>query len=185
MDRRWLLGLVPLVIGTCGAGTPEPAPPPPPPLSAHVHVTRLHLQKSTHALTLFDEDAVVAVFQASLGPGGAGVKVREGDNVTPVGRYHVVSHAPSRYRVFLRLDYPNAEDRKRFAALQASGQLPASARIGSDIGIHGTPQDREFDEQRASFRGVDWTAGCIGVQDDEIDRIAAWVRNGTPIDIED
>ena len=64
-------------------------------------------------------------------------------------------------------------------------QLAASARIGGDIGIHGTPQSHEYDDERASFRGVDWTAGCIGVQDDEIDQIAAWVRDGTVIDIED
>jgi murein L,D-transpeptidase YafK len=149
------------------------------------HVTRVHLSKSTHELTLLDGDVVVASYQASLGPGGAGWKRQEGDNVTPVGRYHVLSHQPSKYRVFLRLDYPNAEDRARFAALKTSGDLPRGAHIGGDIGIHGTPQSHEYDRERASFRGVDWTAGCIGVQDDEIDQISAWVRDGTVIDIDD
>ena len=148
-------------------------------------VTRMQLTKSTHALTLYDGDAVVASFVASIGPGGLGFKRREGDNVTLNGHYHVVSHQPSRYRIFLRLDYPNAEDRARFALLKASGEIPSAARIGSDIGIHGTPQGHAFDAERASFRGADWTLGCIGVQDEEIDRIAAWVRDGTLIDIED
>jgi len=149
------------------------------------HVTRMHLTKSTHTLTLYDGDQVVAEFLASLGPGGPGFKRREGDNVTPVGKYHVLSHQPSQYRIFLRLDYPNADDRARFAALKASGELRPNARIGSDIGIHGTPQSHEYDAERGSFRGVDWTAGCIAVQDDEIDRIAAWVPDGTVIEIED
>jgi murein L,D-transpeptidase YafK len=153
--------------------------------TAGPHVTRMHLTKSTHTLTLFDGERLVATFQASIGPGGSGFKRREGDNVTPVGKYHVIGHQPSQYRVFLRLDYPNADDRARFAALKASGELPANARIGSDIGIHGTPQSHVYDGERSSFRGVDWTAGCVAVQDDEIDRIAAWVPDGTVIEIED
>jgi len=153
--------------------------------SGAAHVTRMHLAKGTHTLTLFDGDKVVAVFQASIGPGGPGFKRREGDNVTPVGKYHVIGHQPSQYRIFLRLDYPNADDRARFAALKANGELPPNARIGSDIGIHGTPQAHEYDAERASFRGADWTAGCIAVQDDEIDRIAAWVPDGTVIEIDD
>ena len=153
--------------------------------SAAPHVTRLHLTKSTHELTLYEGDRAVVSFQASLGPGGPGWKQREGDDVTPVGRYHVIGHQPSQYRVFLRLDYPNADDRARFRARKASGELPADATIGGDIGIHGTPQGHKWDGVRARLRGEDWTAGCIAVQDDEIDRIAAWVRDGTVIDIED
>jgi murein L,D-transpeptidase YafK len=148
-------------------------------------VTRMHLTKATHTLTLFDHEDVVATFQASIGPGGPGFKRQEGDNVTPVGRYHVIGHQASQYRIFLRLDYPNASDRARFDSLKASGELPPGARIGSDIGIHGTPQAHEYDAERSSFRGVDWTAGCVAVQDDEIDRIAAWVADGTVIEIED
>jgi murein L,D-transpeptidase YafK len=153
--------------------------------AATPHVTRMHLSKTNHLLTLFDGDTLVASFQASIGPGGLGFKKREGDNVTPVGRYHVLSHQASRYRIFLRLDYPNAGDQARFAALKASGELPKDARIGGDIGIHGTPQGHQYDDERASFRGVDWTAGCIAVQDDEIDRIAASVSDRTVIEIED
>jgi murein L,D-transpeptidase YafK len=153
--------------------------------SAAPHVTRLHLSKSTHMLTLLDGDTLVASFQASIGPGGPGFKKQEGDNVTPVGRYHVVAHQASRFRIFLRLDYPNADDQARFLAMKANGELPKDARIGGDIGIHGTPQEHKYDDERASFRGVDWTAGCVAVQDDEIDRIAAWVPDGTIIEIED
>ena len=49
---------------------------------------------------------------------------------TPVGRYHITMHQPSQYKIFLRLDYPTAEDFKRFNALKAAGSLPANARIG-------------------------------------------------------
>ncbi len=170
-----LLALLGLALASPATAEAPPTP----------HVTRMHLSKGLHDLTLYDGDRVVASFVASLGPGGAGFKLREGDDVTPVGHYRVVSHQRSRFRIFLRLDYPNAEDRARFAAKKASGELPRDATIGGDIGIHGTPQEKRWDAVRASLRGQDWTAGCIGVQDDEIDRIAAWVRDGTVIDIDD
>jgi murein L,D-transpeptidase YafK len=149
------------------------------------HVTRMHLSKSTHELSLFEGERLVASFVASIGPGGSGPKRQEGDNVTPTGRYHVLSHQPSKYRVFLRLDYPNADDVARFARAKAQGDLAKEAHIGGDIGIHGTPQGHEYDEMRPTFRGADWTAGCIGVTDEEIDEISAWVANGTVIEIED
>jgi len=152
---------------------------------APTRVTRMKLAKSTHTLTLYDGERVVTSFTASIGPGGAGFKQREGDDVTPVGEYRVIGHQPSKYRIFLPLDYPNAEDRARFAARKARGELPVDAHIGGDIGIHGTPQGHQYDAVRPTLRGEDWTAGCIAVQDDEIDRIAAWVRDGTVIDIED
>jgi murein L,D-transpeptidase YafK len=178
MPCRALRGLVGALVVLVTLGAPAAGQPSSP------HVSRIHLSKSTHLLTLYDGDLLVASFVASIGPGGAGFKNREGDNVTPVGRYHVIGHQPSKYRIFLRLDYPNAEDRQRFAERKATGELAKDARIGGDIGIHGTPQGHEYDEERAKFRGVDWTAGCIAVQDDEIDRIAAWVSDGTVIDIE-
>ncbi len=149
------------------------------------HVSLLRLSKSTHQLRLYDGDAVVATYHASIGPGGLGVKKQEGDDVTPVGRYHIVSRKDSQYRIFLRLDYPNADDRARFAALKAAGELPADAHIGGDIGIHGTPQAHKYDAIRATFPLVDWTAGCIAVTDDEIDHIAALVADGTEIEIQD
>jgi murein L,D-transpeptidase YafK len=106
----------------------------------------------------------------------------EGDKVTPVGRYRIVSKGPSRYHVFLGLDYPNAADRARFARAKAEGLLPANARIGGDVGIHGAPPQLEW---KAVHKTVDWTLGCIAVDDDEIETIARATAIGTPVDIED
>jgi murein L,D-transpeptidase YafK len=148
-------------------------------------VTRVHIAKSDHTLTLYDGERAVAVYRVAIGPGGLGPKHREGDQVTPVGHYRVVSHSPSKYRIFLRLDYPNADDRARFAALKQAGALQKDATIGGDIGIHGTPQRHVFDLWRPLHKLTDWTAGCIAVDDDEIDQISARVKDGTPVDIDD
>lgn len=147
-------------------------------------VTRVVIKKGDHSLSLLSGDKLVKSYGVALGPGGAGPKLREGDKVTPVGRYHVTAHQPSQYKVFLRLDYPNAEDHKRFAALKRSGQLPADATIGGDIGIHGPPV-RLAGPVKASLKAFDWTLGCIALDEDEIDEVSRLVKDGTVVDIED
>jgi murein L,D-transpeptidase YafK len=151
-------------------------------------VTRVVIKKQEHVMQLVsgagDREAVVASYKVALGPGGSGPKRREGDQITPVGRYHVTMHQPSQYRVFLRLDYPNAEDYARFDVLKKSGALPPDARIGSDIGIHGPPVMYPK-ELMPALKARDWTLGCIALDDDEIAEVARLVRDGTPVDIED
>lgn len=145
-------------------------------------VARLVVRKGAHTLTLYDGPRALGVYRVAIGPGGAGPKLREGDKVTPTGRYHVISRNPSRYRVFLRLDYPNAADRARFAERKRTGALGSSATIGGSIGIHGAPPERLA---KPLHKTVDWTAGCVALDDDEIVALSARVPDGTPVDIED
>lgn len=146
------------------------------------HATRVLIKKNAHELVVYRGDAVVKTYRVAIGPGGAGFKKREGDQVTPVGHYHVIMHQPSQFHLFLRLDYPNADDRTRFAKLVASGDLPKDARIGGDIGIHGSPPQLAW---KPIHKSVDWTLGCIAVDDAEIDEIGSLVADGTPVDVED
>jgi murein L,D-transpeptidase YafK len=150
-----------------------PAVPPPP-----KRATRVLVKKSAHSMTLLGrDDEVLGTYQVSIGPGGSGFKRREGDMVTPVGRYHITMHQPSRFKIFLRLDYPNAQDWERFKELKRKGALPDKATIGGDIGIHGgTPP---------TLKTQDWTLGCVAVDDEEIVEIARAVPDGVVVDIED
>jgi murein L,D-transpeptidase YafK len=157
----------------CTVAGAAPAPP---------HVTRVHIAKKAHKLELFDGERVVKSYSVALGPGGAGPKTREGDKITPTGHYVLAAARPSvKFRTFIAVSYPNEEDKKRFASLQASGAIPKDATIGGDIGIHGigsTPL--------APFHKLtDWTRGCIAVDNAEIDEIASLVPGGTPVDIDD
>ncbi|MGH7282969.1 MAG: L,D-transpeptidase family protein, partial [Polyangiaceae bacterium] len=77
--------------------------------------TRIVIAKTAHTMDIFDGEKPLAHFSVAIGPGGPGVKHRQGDDVTPVGRYHVVSRSPSQFHIFMRLDYPNQDDRARFA----------------------------------------------------------------------
>ncbi len=67
-----------------------------------------------------------------LGASGTlGPKLREGDRQVPEGLYLVESLNPnSRYHLALRVNYPNAHDRRR-------GQQDGRTTLGSDIMIHG------------------------------------------------
>jgi murein L,D-transpeptidase YafK len=151
-------------------------------------VTRILIKKKEHTIQLLSgptgSEEMVVSYKVAIGPGGSGPKRREGDRVTPVGRYHVTMHQPSQFKIFLRLDYPNAEDHRRFAALKRSGELPPEAKIGSDIGIHGPPVSLEAD-LKSGLKDFDWTLGCIALNDDEISEVARLVRDGTIVDIED
>jgi murein L,D-transpeptidase YafK len=144
-----------------------------PPSNAAPSVTRIHVKKSTHTLELFADKTLVKTYAVALGPGGSGPKLREGDKVTPVGRYFVGHAIPSQFHLFMWVSYPNADDKKRFETLKSEGKLPKDARIGGDIGIHG-----------GGGRG-DWTLGCIALENDEIVELSRLVKDGAIVDLED
>ena len=102
-----------------------------------------------------------------------GHKEYEGDGKTPEGIYYITHRNPnSTYHLSLGISYPNDEDRAHAATL---GKQP-----GGDIMIHGGPPRKANGKPRKVSR-PDWTAGCIAVTDDEIERIYAMVKPGTPI----
>lgn len=92
--------------------------------------------KAEKRLELYARDGeggwkLVKAFPVLAASGVAGPKLREGDSQVPEGIYRVSYLNPnSRYRVSLRLDYPNAEDVKRAAKDKRSN-------LGGDIMIHG------------------------------------------------
>ncbi len=93
----------------------------------------------------------------------------EGDGRTPEGRYVIDwRNARSRFHLSLHISYPDARDHQRAAALGVSP--------GGDIFIHGTPWWHWL-------LGRDWTAGCIAVSNDDIERIWSLVPDGTLIEI--
>jgi murein L,D-transpeptidase YafK len=152
-------------------------------LPAAKPITKLLISKSAHSLEALAADgSIVASYRVAIGPGGAGYKQQEGDLVTPVGSYHIVLHAQTRWHEFMLIDYPNAADRVRFAELKRSGLLPREATIGGNVGIHGSPTQLE---SKATHKQYDWTLGCVALDDDEIKDLAGKVRDGTAVEIVD
>ena len=116
-----------------------------------------------------------AVFGRSLEPG---TKLWEGDRRTPEGVYTIVEKHPSRrWGWFLTLNYPNEIDRRRYEELRDGGEVPSEAGhpvgVGGRIGIHGT------DEPRLNRDSVNWTTGCISVDDKDIEELKKLLPDGT------
>jgi hypothetical protein len=133
------------------------------------------VDKLRRQMLLLKGDDEIATYRVDLGAGGIESKTRAGDASTPEGRYHITEmRAPGQTHYYraLMLDYPNADDRARFQALQRTGQMPRNGRIGSNIEIHGE-----------GGRSQDWTQGCVALSNDEMDELVSLVGVGTPVTI--
>jgi L,D-transpeptidase catalytic domain len=125
---------------------------------------RGHLYKEYHA-----------VFGRNLDPG---TKLWSGDRRTPEGAYTIIAkRLNSRWRYFLKLDYPNSVDRARYEQLVSQGEVPRfrgrAISEGDGIGIHGT------DEPILNTGNVNWTTGCISVDNGAIDELETLLPVGT------
>ena len=134
------------------------------------------VKKSARQLQLLKDGKVLKEYRISLSENARGHKIQEGDKRTPVGDYILDWRNPnSKYHKALHVSYPNARD-QQFA--QALGVAP-----GGMIMVHGLPNEVTSPVVRADYRTMDWTNGCIAVQNEEIDEIWRLVRDGTPIRI--
>jgi L,D-peptidoglycan transpeptidase YkuD (ErfK/YbiS/YcfS/YnhG family) len=133
------------------------------------------VDKLRRRVTIYRAGQSVVRFPAELGANGLRRKEHAGDRATPEGMYTVVQikEAPrTKFHKALLLNYPNDEDRMRFALGQRRGEISARAGIGSLIEIHG-----------AGGEGRDWTDGCIALTNEDMDRLFQQVRLGTAVTI--
>jgi murein L,D-transpeptidase YafK len=143
-------------------------------LSSAAAIDKILVIKSERKLHLLNAGNVVRSFDISLGLVPQGPKQREGDFRTPEGLYQIeAKHSGSDYFLALKVSYPNASDRAR---ARAQGVDP-----GGQIMIHGLPNEPKYAE--SSYRGWDWTDGCIAVSNS--DMIDLWLMTSvaTPIEI--
>jgi lipoprotein-anchoring transpeptidase ErfK/SrfK len=146
--------------------------PPAPPVVAKLGGRVLLVDKSRHRLYVYADGKLRRQYEVALGRRSGGPKVREGDRRTPEGVYRIQAkkdRGQTRFHRALLIDYPNARDRAIFVRAKAEGRLPKGAHIGGLIEIHG------------GGTGVDWTNGCIALENRDIDDLWKRVRVGTPI----
>ena len=142
------------------------------------------VRKSCRTLDLYRYGQRVRSYPAVFGLNGSGKKVFEGDLRTPSGLYAIVDkrHHP-RWRRFLLLDYPNTDDMARWWTAMEAGDVPrrgdGHVGPGGAIGIHGT------DKPGLNTRDVDWTWGCISLQNADVEDLAMLVPVGTLVLIEE
>jgi murein L,D-transpeptidase YafK len=135
---------------------------------------RVVVLKSERRLVLMRGDFVLKVFPIALGRYPKGHKQYQGDAKTPEGEYLLdFKLKNSQFYRAIRVNYPNARDR---AKAQALGKDP-----GGKIMIHGLPNS--MSAERVGHPYIDWTQGCIAVNNKQMDEIWQMVDAGTPIEI--
>jgi murein L,D-transpeptidase YafK len=142
------------------------------------------IRKSCRTLDVYRQGDRVRSFAAVFGLNGSGSKLYEGDLRTPAGLYMIIDKRPHpRWHQFMLLDYPNMQDLHRYWLAMESGGLPrlgdGYVGAGGAVGIHGT------DKPGLNARNVDWTWGCISLQNADVDDLARLVPVGTLVLIED
>jgi murein L,D-transpeptidase YafK len=184
-----VLAVIIAVMGVSVGCTATPAPPVEPTVQPvgqrdELAIDRFRLalvvHKSRQILGVYHFGEVVKEYPVVVGRRPDGHKLYEGDLRTPEGMYRIMNKRPhARWKYFLELDYPNSEDIRRYQDNVRDGRIPTFAQrplaIGGNIGIHGT--DRE-EKQR---RGVNWTKGCIALNNRDISILYSTVKLGTPV----
>ncbi|MEI8115059.1 MAG: L,D-transpeptidase family protein [Bacteroidia bacterium] len=133
------------------------------------------VDKVAHILYVYQSGKAIRSYDAEFGSNWMAHKERAGDRATPEGNYHVTnekSSGNSAYHKALLIDYPNAEDRRMFAMNKKSGMISKRTGIGNLIEIHGN-----------GGKGFDWTSGCVGLRDRDIDDLCHLVGTGTRVTI--
>jgi L,D-peptidoglycan transpeptidase YkuD (ErfK/YbiS/YcfS/YnhG family) len=133
------------------------------------------IDKLMRECLLYKDGKPVHKFTVELGVNWMGDKMQQGDKSTPEGMYKVIrkkSNGQTKFYKALLLDYPNKEDKERFAENKKNAVIAASADIGNLIEIHGD-----------GGKGIDWTDGCIALKNTDMDILYKLVPNGTTVTI--
>ena len=141
-------------------------------ISKNVVIDRIVVLKSAHKLLAFSQNVLIKTFPIAIGKGGNADKQFEGDQKTPEGKYFINSkNANSGFHKNLGISYPNA------------GDIIEARKLGKDAGgeikIHGLKNGQGYIGKFQRWR--DWTNGCIGLTNEEIDDLYAHTPVGTPI----
>jgi len=136
------------------------------------------VDKSHYIVHVYYKKQLVRNYKAVFGPHPLQNKCMEGDRCTPEGWFKIASkNANSRYDRFMGLSYPSDSDIIRFNKMKQKGQIPATARIGNSVGIHGIwPGGDDMIEM-----GVGWTDGCIALKNRDIEELFKFVGVGTKV----
>ncbi len=133
------------------------------------------VNKADRRLLLYRNGRLAQTYSVSLGYNGIREKRYQGDGATPEGQYRIVkkkNRGDTAFHRALLLDYPNAEDQRRFRLAQLAGTLPAHAFIGGQIEVHGQPHAAATE-----------TLGCMMVANQHMDTIFAAMKEGDPVTI--
>ena len=138
----------------------------------------IRVTKKNNELLVLKNDQTTFSCKVSFGFNPNGHKETEGDGKTPEGRYILIENTGSKlFKKSFLLSYPNEYDQK---IAKIKGKKP-----GGDILIHGFSENtkKKVKEDIKNHWRYNWTRGCIGVSDEDMDYLYDTISYGTPIEI--
>lgn len=159
---------------------------------------RIVIWKSQYTLTLYKGDRPIKTYRAVFGKGFQdGDKRQAGDKRTPEGDFFVCTMNPSkRFYKFIGLSYPGLSHAEHglqeglitplqyrlIKKAQEERQPPPwDTRLGGAIGIHGRLLDSAVAPRFS--KGMNWTDGCIAIENADVDEIYSVLSLGTAVTI--
>ncbi|HXG21262.1 MAG TPA: L,D-transpeptidase [Methylomirabilota bacterium] len=141
------------------------------------------VDKTCGTLNLYQYGRLLKTYPAVFGR-KPGKKIHEGDQRTPSGLYMIIDKGlHNRWSRFMRLDYPNENDRLLYRKNVTDGKVPKRADgyagLGGAIGIHGTDNEA-FNRAR-----INWTLGCISLLNKDVQELYRLAPVGTLVYIKD
>ena len=137
--------------------------------------------KSKYELKIYDSSGEwIVTYPVVFGNKDMRDKMMEGDRRTPEGVFHIANkRRHQKWNSFMMIDYPTQQSYQKFNQRKAQGIIPASAKIGGSIGIHGTWPHEEY----AIDQYQNWTEGCISTKNHYVEEIFALLPVGTRVEI--
>ena len=138
------------------------------------------ISKKNYELKVYDDKGWYATYPCVFGNGDHRDKYMEGDKRTPEGNFKVLfKKKNAKWAYEIMLDYPNEESKRKFKQRIARGEIPANAKIGGGIAIHGTRPQEEWTVDHYQ----NWTDGCISLKYSEAKDLFSYIPVGTPVTI--
>lgn len=139
----------------------------------------IHVIKSEYVLHIVAADTIVKSYPIVLGKNPIDDKRCEGDMCTPEGKFYIRDKYPHKsWNKFLWVDYPSKESWQKPQNAKSKGLIPEDATIGSEVGIHGVPEGKDYLVDEAK----NWTWGCVSMKNKDVEEIYPYVVvNKTPI----
>jgi murein L,D-transpeptidase YafK len=138
------------------------------------------IDKSDYELNVYDAEGWLITFPIVLGSKDQGDKLVQGDRKTPEGTFTIISKKiHNKWCRYMGLDFPTPADIAKFNSRKQQGLVSPYAKLGGDIGIHGTWPHEDY----AIDQYQNWTEGCISMKNEHIKQLYAMVPVGTKVTI--
>lgn len=136
------------------------------------------IEKSKYRLTFFYDSQPIKSYPVVFGANPVEDKLKAGDKKTPEGKFKIQDLYPHNpWSKFIWLDYPTKSSWRKHFKAKREGKINWNDSIGSEIGIHGTPDDGLIENKS------NWTFGCISLKNKDVDELYEFVQKGTEVEI--